>query len=57
MDKTPACYILLGLLIGAVPGGGMGAVNGNGIHGMELGTLAGLLIGWFIAVTALEKRK
>lgn len=57
MDKTPAYYIFLGLLVGAVFGWGLGAVNGNTIHGMQLGALAGLFIGWFIADTALKQRK
>jgi len=56
MDKTPAYYIFLGLLIGAILGFGVGALNGNAIHGMQLGSMAGLFIGWFIAVNPLEKR-
>lgn len=51
MDKTPAYYIFLGLLIGAIFGFGVGALNGNTIDGMQLGSTAGLFIGWFIAVT------
>jgi hypothetical protein len=51
MKKTPAYPIFLGLLIGAIVGFGIGAVNGNLIHGMQLGSVAGLLIGWVIAVT------
>lgn len=56
MNKTPAYYIFLGLLMGAVLGWGLGAVNGNAIHGMQLGALAGLFIGWFIASTSLQQR-
>lgn len=55
MDKTPAYYIFLGLLIGAVAGVGIGAANGNLITGMQLGALAGVFIGWFIAAPALRK--
>jgi hypothetical protein len=56
MDKTPVLYIFLGLLIGAIVGLGIGAINANPMHGMQLGSMAGLLIGWFIAVNPLEKR-
>lgn len=56
MDKTPAYYIFLGLLIGAILGLGVGALNGNPIHGLQLGAMVGLFIGWFIAVNPLEKR-
>jgi uncharacterized protein YcfJ len=56
MDKTPAYYIFLGLLIGAVFGLGIGAVGGNTINGMEVGALAGVFIGWFLAAAAFENR-
>lgn len=56
MDKTPGYYIFLGLLLGAVIGLGIGALNGNAIPGMQLGSMTGLFIGWFIAVNPLEKR-
>lgn len=36
MNKTPAYYIFLGLLIGAVFGFGIGTANGKLITGMEL---------------------
>jgi uncharacterized protein YcfJ len=55
VDKTPAYYIFLGLLIGALVGVGIGAANGNLITGMQLGALTGLFIGWFIAAPALKK--
>ena len=56
MNKTPVYPIFLGLLIGAIVGFGIGVVNGNTIYGMQLGSMSGLLIGWFIAVNPLEKR-
>jgi hypothetical protein len=56
MDKTPVSPIFLGILIGAIIGSGIGLVNGNTIYGMQLGSMSGLLIGWFIAVNPLEKR-
>lgn len=56
MDKTPAYYILLGLLIGAIFGFGIGAANGNVISGMQYGSLAGVFIGWFIAAAVLETK-
>jgi uncharacterized protein YcfJ len=55
MDKTPACYIFLGLLIGAVVGFGIGAMNGDATHGMQLGALAGVFIGWITTAPALQK--
>jgi hypothetical protein len=51
MDIRPAFSIFLGLLIGAIVGFGIGALNEDPIHGMQLGSMAGLLIGWFIAAT------
>jgi hypothetical protein len=51
MDKRPAFSIFLGLLIGAIVGLGIGALNAHPIDGMQLGSMAGLLIGWFIAAT------
>lgn len=57
MDKTPAFYIVLGLLIGAIFGLGVGAANGNAIRGMELGALAGVFIGWFLVAAVLESGK
>lgn len=56
MDKRPAFTIFLGLLIGGIVGFGIGAMNGSPIYGMQLGSMTGLLIGWFIAVNPLEKR-
>jgi hypothetical protein len=56
MNNTPAYPIFLGLLIGAIVGFGIGLMNGNTSYGMQLGSMAGLLIGWFIAVNPLEKR-
>lgn len=57
MNKTPAYYIFLGLLIGSVFGLGIGAVGGSVISGMEVGALAGVFIGWFLAATLLEQNK
>jgi uncharacterized protein YcfJ len=57
MNKTPAYTILLGLLLGAIVGWGLGIVNGNAIHGMQLGALSGTFIGWFVAAAAMEKGK
>jgi phosphate/sulfate permease len=55
MNKTPACYVFLGLLIGAVFGAGIGAVNGNAIHGMQLGVLTGMFVGWILTAPAFQK--
>lgn len=55
MDKTPAYYVFLGLLIGGVVGFGIGVVNGDASHGLQLGTLAGVFIGWVLTSPALQK--
>jgi uncharacterized membrane protein len=55
MDKTPAFYIFLGLLLGALVGFAVGATNGNVIHGMQLGALGGIFIGWILAAPPLQK--
>ena len=52
MDKTPAYSIFLGLLIGTIFGLGIGVVSGDAVHGMQLGAIAGVFIGW--VVTALD---
>lgn len=55
MYKTPALYILLGLLVGSIVGFGIGIVNGDVIHGMQLGSLGGVFIGWIMTALALQK--
>jgi hypothetical protein len=57
MNKTPAYTIFLGLLLGALVGWGLGVVNGNAIHGLQLGALAGTFIGWFIAADVMDGGK
>ena len=51
MDKTPVYPIFLGMLIGAIVGFGAGALTENTIHGIQLGSMLGLFIGWVIAAT------
>jgi hypothetical protein len=55
MNKTPAYYIFLGLLIGTLVGLGLGALNGNAVRGMELGALTGTFIGWVMTSPALQR--
>lgn len=55
MDKTPAFYIFLGLVVGGLVGFGIGAVNGNAIHGMQLGAMAGVFVGWIITAPTFQK--
>ena len=55
MNRTPAFYIFLGLVVGGLVGFGIGAVNGNAIHGMQLGILTGVFTGWMIAAPAYQK--
>ena len=56
MERKFGYYIVLGLLIGAVFGLGLGAANGNTIWGIGLGALFGVFIGWFVAAAALQSR-
>ena len=35
MHKTPVRYVFLGLLIGAIGGAGLGAANGDVVHGIS----------------------
>ena len=55
MDRKFGIYIVLGLVIGAVFGMGVGAASGNIIFGLGLGALFGVFIGWFVAA-ALENQ-
>lgn len=55
MNKTPAGYVLLGLLMGTILGAGIGAANGNTIHGMQLGALSGMFLGWILTAPAFQK--
>ena len=56
MDRKFGYYVLLGLLIGAIFGLGIGAANGNTIPGLGLGALAGVFIGWFIGAAVFQKQ-
>jgi hypothetical protein len=55
MDKTPAYYIFLGLLIGALFGLGTGMLNGNSVTGPQIGSLTGVFIGWIVVASSLKK--
>ena len=57
MDKKFGYFIVVGLLIGAMFGMGLGAANGNPLFGIGLGALGGVFLGWFMATTALERQK
>jgi hypothetical protein len=54
MDKTPAYDTFLGLLVGALFGLGIGTLNKNIVTGLQIGTLIGVFIGWFIAAWTLK---
>ena len=56
MDKIPASFIFFGLLMGAILGVGIGSIRGSAVRGLELGSLAGLFVGWFIAATVQQQR-
>lgn len=55
MEKTRAYTIFLGLLIGAMVGAGVGAINGNAPHGLQLGAVAGLFVGWIMTDLVVQK--
>jgi hypothetical protein len=53
MAKQFGYYVLLGVLVGAVFGFGIGTANGNALLGMEIGAFFGVFIGWFAAAAIL----
>ena len=55
MDKRFGYYVLLGLLIGAVFGQGLGSANENTFLGLGIGALVGVFLGWFIAAAVLNQ--
>ncbi|HET9908222.1 MAG TPA: hypothetical protein VFQ23_16340 [Anaerolineales bacterium] len=55
MDKKFTFYILLGLVIGAFFGQGIGATNGNAFLGLGIGALIGVCIGWFLSAIDLRQ--
>lgn len=54
MNKKFGYYIVIGLLIGAIFGMGIGAANGNPVTGIGMGALAGVFLAWFIAAAILK---
>lgn len=54
MNKKFGYYILIGLLIGAIFGMGIGAANGSPLPGIGMGALAGVFLAWFIAAAILK---
>ena len=57
MDRKSAYHIVLGLVIGAVFGMGIGAANGYPVFGIGLGALFGAFIGWFLAAAVENRNK
>lgn len=57
MDRKYGFYIVVGMLVGAIFGMGLGAASGNAYQGMGIGALAGVFVGWFIAAAALNRGK
>jgi hypothetical protein len=55
VNKKPAYSILLGLLIGAIFGLGIGAISGDAVYGMQLGALAGVFTAWVFTILSLQK--
>jgi hypothetical protein len=56
MERKFGYYIVLGLVIGAIFGMGLGAASENTTWGIALGALFGVFIGWFVAAAALQNR-
>lgn len=54
VNKKFGYYILIGLLIGAIFGMGIGAANGSPLPGIGMGALAGVFLAWFIAAAILK---
>ena len=54
VNKKFGYYIVIGLLIGAIFGMGIGAANGNPLPGIGMGALAGVFLAWFIAAAILK---
>ena len=52
MDKRFGYFILLGMVIGAIFGIGLGPANENTLAGIGLDALLEIFIGWFIAAAA-----
>jgi hypothetical protein len=55
LDDKFGYYMIAGLLIGAVFGLGLGAARGNNLLGIAIGALAGIFVGWFVAVATLKR--
>jgi ABC-type uncharacterized transport system permease subunit len=54
VNKKFGYYIVIGLLIGAIFGMGIGAANGNPLPGIGMGALVGVFLAWFIAAATLK---
>ena len=55
MNKRPAGYVFLGVLMGALLGAGIGVANGSTVSGMQLGALSGMFLGWILTAPAFQK--
>jgi hypothetical protein len=56
VERTFGYTMILGLVIGALFGMGLGAANGNALYGVGIGALVGVFIGWFAAAALQDVR-
>jgi membrane associated rhomboid family serine protease len=57
MDKKFGLYIVAGLAMGAIYGIFFSPATDNGLLAIALGALAGLFLGWFVAIIVQQREK
>ena len=57
LDRKLALFIFAGLAFGALVGSSIGSASGKGLLGLGSGALAGVFLGWFVAVAVAERTR